>query len=162
VADAAVAEVPVDATQVAEVPADAAQVAAVPVDAAQVAAVPVDAASKTDQTVKTDTTDKTVKTEKTDKTAKTDKTDKTDKTAKADDKPASIADLFAAGDFVKANQACAKNTMFNSQILQTCATAACQVKDTALATRWLHALPRTDRETLAAKCKDLGVEIKLP
>jgi serine/threonine-protein kinase len=172
VVDAAVAVVPVDAAEVAAVPVDAAQVAVVAVDAAHVAALPVDApvkAETTKKTVKTETTktaktektDKTVKTEKTEKTAKTDTTEKTEKT-KTDDKPTSIDDLYASGDFTKANQACAKNTQFNSQVLEMCANAACQVKDAALATRWLHALPHSSRDTLAAKCKDLGVEIKLP
>ena len=147
---AEVAAVPVDAAKIAAVPVDAAQVATVPRDAAQVAAVPVDAAPKVEHTTRHDHTDTT----KTDH-ATTDK-------PKVEEKPESIEDLYAAGNFPKANQACAKNTQFNASILEMCAVTACQVKDTALATRWIRAIARSSRDALIGKCKDLGVEITPP
>jgi hypothetical protein len=36
------------------------------------------------------------------------------------------------------------------------------VKDTGLANRWIRAIARSQREGLAAKCKDAGLEITLP
>jgi len=35
-------------------------------------------------------------------------------------------------------------------------------KDTGLANRWIHAIARSQREALAGKCKDAGLEIAVP
>jgi serine/threonine-protein kinase len=158
-ADAAVIAPPVDAAQVAAVPvdaakpppADAAKVAAVPVDAAKVATVPVDAAK-----VATAPKPEHTKPEHT----------KPEHTKPADEPkpepPASIEDLYGKGDFAKADKACATNTQFNASILEMCFLSACQVKDAGLANRWIHAIARSQREPLAAKCKDAGLEITVP
>jgi hypothetical protein len=76
--------------------------------------------------------------------------------------PASIEDLYGNGDFAKADKACASNTQFNASVLEMCFVSACQVKDTGLANRWIRAIARSQREGLAAKCKDAGLEITLP
>ena len=48
------------------------------------------------------------------------------------------------------------------RILEMCFLSACQTKDTGLANRWIHAIARSQREPLAAKCKDAGLEIAVP
>ena len=143
--DAAKPDAPVDAAK----PIDAAKPdAAVRVDAA----VPVDAAPKPDAAI-------VVK--KPDTTKKPDKTKKPDETKKPAE-PDTIETLYAKGAFAKANQMCATNTRFNPARLEMCALAACNVKDSALATRWLHAVDHSAREGIIAKCKDLGVELTAP
>jgi serine/threonine-protein kinase len=167
---------PIDAAVAIAPPVDAAEVAAAPVvvpDAALAApVVPPDAAPAAPPVVPvvpvaSDATLKHPKPVVTSDTPKPDKP-KVDKPKvekpkpASEDKPASIDELVAAGNWAKANVACAKNTQFNAQILEECATAACQTKDTALATRWLHAIPRSQRDPMIAKCKDLGLEIAIP
>ena len=126
---------PIDAVKLAV--ADAAK--PVPVDAAKVAAVPVDAAKLATAPHK-----------------------KPAEPTPTPEPPASIEDLYGKGDFAKADKACATNTQFNASLLEMCFLSACQVKDTGLANRWIHAIARSQREALAAKCKDAGLEITVP
>jgi hypothetical protein len=163
--DAAVVAVapPVDAAVV----VDTAVAVAPPIDAAVVAmAPPVDAAVavvKPDAAVehkpKTDHT--------ADHTATADhpkKTPKTIKPAESDDEAPTetIEQMFEKGEFGKADHACSSNTRFNPGRLEVCALAACNVKDTALANRWLRAIERGARDGIIAKCKDLGLELTAP
>ena len=154
VADAVIAP-PIDAAQVAVVPVDAAVIAP-PVDAARVAAAPVDAAKPVPvDAAKVATAPKP-------EHKKPAHTKPADEPKPKPEPPASIEDLYGKGDFAKADKACATNTQFNASILEMCFLSACQTKDTGLANRWIHAIARSQREGLAAKCKDAGLEIAVP
>ena len=150
---AAIAPIPVDAAKVAAIPIDAAAIAPIPVDAAKVAAIPNDAARAVPDSTATSKPDH----------AKSPKHPEPDHVAEpTPEPPASIEQLYADGNFAKANHACATNTQFDSARLETCAIVACQVKDTGLATRWIRAISRSTRDGIIGKCKDLGVDITPP
>jgi hypothetical protein len=73
-----------------------------------------------------------------------------------------IEQLVDAGEFAKANSACATNTQFSEPRLVACATAACQTHNQALATRWIRAIPKASREAMIQKCKAAGTDVQLP
>jgi hypothetical protein len=168
--DASIPVVQVDATEVtpvsAVVPIDAPQLAVTPTDAALVvdAVMPVDAsvpanAVETKPTSKPDTT----------VTTNTKAAESSKKPITKQPKPPAppkdertIEQLVDANEFAKANTACAANTLFSTPRLAACAIAACNTQSTALATRWIRALPRASRDEMIAKCKSLGVEVATP
>jgi hypothetical protein len=63
----------------------------------------------------------------------------------------------SAGQFAKANTACKTNTIFNGPRLTACTIAACNVKDTALAKRWIRAIEKAARADLIKTCSAMGV-----
>ena len=137
----AIATAPPDAPAA---PLDAARVAAVPVDAARV--VHVDAAVRV-ATVPVDAKPVAPKPPKPPPPAKDERT---------------IEQLVGAGEFAKANTACADNTKFSTARLEACAIAACQTHSTALAQRWVRAIDRSAAGPIIDKCKALGVELAAP
>jgi len=74
----------------------------------------------------------------------------------------SIEQLVGAGEFAKANTACADNTKFSTPRLEACAIAACQTHSTALAQRWVRAIDRSAAASIIDRCKALGVELAAP
>jgi hypothetical protein len=165
--DAQVAEVSIDAPVVAAVTIDAAPVvAAVVVDAAPPPPPPVDAAVPhvpADAAVKHVEPPKPPPVEHVEK-PKPPPVEHVEK-PKPPKPPAppkderTIEQLVDAGEYGKANTACATNTQFSTPRLVACEMAACQTKSTALAARWIRALPGGMRDDLKAKCKALGVDL---
>jgi len=160
--DSAVAAIVPDAAVVAVVP-DAPAIAP-PVDAAVVAAKPDAAVAKPDAAVQVAVVaDAGVKPPDHTTHKKPDDHTKTADTTKKPDAPAeTIEQMVDKGDFAKANTACATNTRFNPTRLEACALAACNVKDTGLANRWLRAIDRAERDGVIAKCKAVGLELTAP
>jgi len=87
---------------------------------------------------------------------------KTTETKKPDAPAETIEQMVEKGEFPKANTACATNTRFNPTRLEACALAACNVKDTGLANRWVRAIDRAERDGIIAKCKAVGLELTPP
>lgn len=147
---ATVAQAPIDALEVAAVPADAA-VAAVAVDAPVVAAVPADAAVVA--AVAADAAVPVIAPPKPKAPPPPPPPPKEERT---------IEQLVDAKEFAKANAACATNTRFSTPRLLACALAACQTDSSALAQRWVRALPRASADEMLATCKALGVALDPP
>jgi hypothetical protein len=159
VADAAVAVEPPDAPQVAVLPPDAAPPP--PADAAVVAVVTPDAAVAAVKPPTEKPAEKPPVTNKP-KEPKGHKPHKDPKASPAPKDERTIEQLVDAGEFAKANTACATNTQFSTPRLVACATAACNTGSVPLATRWIRAIPRASRDEMAAKCKSIGLEITIP
>jgi serine/threonine protein kinase len=171
--DAAIAAVvtPDAAEQATVVAVDAAVVAVAPPDAA--APPPPDAAvvaikepdrPKNPDTAKDPDRPKNPDTNKNPDRPKNPDTNKNPDTTKTPDTPKeaekTIEELVAAADFAKANKACKTNTIFNSGRLTACTIAACNVKDVALAKRWVRAISKAERPELIKTCATLGVQIE--
>ncbi len=177
VADAAIVtpEVVADAAEVAMVTPDAAEVAAVPVDAAVAATAPVDAATQVamappDAAVAVkppvdkpkDPVDKPKDPVDKPKPPVDKPKDPVDKPKDPPPSAKTIEELVSGGEFAKANKACKTNTIFNSTRLTACTIAACNVKDEALAKRWIRAIGKSERPELIKTCGAMGVTLEDP